>query len=1161
MEWLLIFALGFWVWLQSRRLDAMTRQLRELEARIGSARAAPAAAPEPLPELLLETPAPANDEPEPLLLDTPLPDVGNDAYGNAPPSQPTAATVRPFRGAPSRKTTNERGFEQWLAENGLAWIGGGVLAFGGAFLVGFAAQAGLFTPAMRLIAAVVLGFVLIGAGEWVRRAALRSEAGHALVGALLAGAGAATLYVTAWAAYGLYHYIDVLAASALLALCALLLIALSNLHGQALGVLAIAAALLAPALTDLNAWPSAALTLFVCAVGASGFALGVLRRWAWAAAMALLGLYVWFAVCVAADEIWRALAILTIASLGAAAAAVRKPLPDEAEATLSWRQAHALLPSAAICISSVFVLWTWLSTAPDASASPLGPALVAIVHAALAAFAVRRRAAQPATFAVATGALVVGLMLYSRARVYFAPGDDELYLWPFIAAGGVASSALGARPHRRGRALVAGAGALGAALLVMLAVFSRPVWAAPAVWAPLFVGALLLLCAAALAAREAREPRANWPVDLWVGAGALLALTGMESLAPTIARPAALAALSLGFAALMAWRGWRGAGYAALAAAALALTHGAAPDLAGATISGDLPIWRTLLFLAAAAGFLFGASDIAQRRAGARSIGEALSSTAILTILLALFLMLRWIAVGGFTTPLDPFTENALRALMLMGAGYIALPRGDEPGQIARVRGHVFLASGLAIALFSGALVFNPWWGEAPALVAGAPLLNAQALAFAAPGALALATSRRLYANNLYAARAYACAGAALALIWAVMEIRRAFHGGGMVAAEVGLLEGDCYGLLALGCALGVAAFARLRAVAHDEGPFTLDLARITSWCAFAGLGLAALSLLVTRNPWWGGHNPALSGDLVTAFAVLAQGAAATMALVLGHALSRGRTLDVARFAAAGAVAVFTLSFGHDAIRWLHHGGAMDDNTGLLLGLEGFAHALWPLALVLAGAELAARAPGRDAARPYLYDLQAIWAAAVWPALVWAALGLWLAFNPWWGAAPAFADTKLAALTGLASLLFAAWMSQIASTVPHLRFKPIFERVAAIAWVGHLFVALSLVVRWLFHGADMRATIAGSSLETWSYSALWAIFGAGIWARGARRNDSTLRWSGLGLLLFVTGKVIIFDTATLSGVIRAASVIGLAAVLILVALAARRFGGAQGSRE
>ncbi len=1161
MEWLLIFALGVWVWLQSRRIDSLARQLRELELRIGAAREAPATAPEPLSELLLETPAPANDEPEPLLLDTPLPDVGNDADDCLPPPQSTAATVTPFRGAPSPKPPRKRGFEQWLAENGLAWIGGGALALGGTFLVAFAAQAGLFTPPMRLIAAMVLGFGLIGAGEWVRRTSLRSDAGHPLVGALLAGAGAATLYVAAWAAFGLYHYIDAFAAAALLGLCALLLIALSNLQGQALGVLAIAAALLAPALTDLNAWPSAALTLFVCAVGASGFALGVLRRWTWAAAMALLGLYVWFAVCVAADEIGRALAILAATSLGGAAAALRKPPPKEADETLSWRQAHAMAPTAAICISSVFVLWTWLSTAPAANASALGPALVAILHTMLAALALRRRAAHPATFAVATGALVVGLMLYSRARVYFAPGDDELYRWPLIAAGSVALSALGARPHRRGRALVAGAGALGAALLVMLAAFSRPVWAAPAVWAPLFIGALLLLYAAEIATREAREPRANWPVDFWVGAGALLALTGVESLAPTIARPAALAALSLGFAALLAWRGWRGASYSALAAAALALTHAAAPDLAGATISGDLPIWRTLLLLSAAAGFLFAASDLAQRRAGARTIGEALSSTAILAILLTLFLALRWIAISGVAAPLDPFTQNALRALMLMSAGYIALPRSGDRGQIARVRGHVFLASGLAVALFSGALLFNPWWGEAPALITGAPLLSAQALAFAAPSALAIAASRRLYASNLFAARFYGAAGALFALIWAILEIRRGFHGSDMVAAEIGLLEDGCYGLLALGFALGVAGFARLRAAKHVGGVFTQDLERLTGSCTFAGLGLAALILLVTRNPWWGGHNPALSGDLTTAFAVAAQGAAAGLALVLSRTLSRGKTIDAARFAAAAAAILFALSFGHDALRWLHHRGAMDDNTSLMLGLEGFGHALWPLALVLAGAELTARAPGRDAARSYLYDLQLIWPAAVWPALVWAALGLWLVFNLWWGLAPAFADTPLAALTGLASLLSAAWMSAIAVRVPHLRFKPMFERVAAIAWVGHLFVALLLTVRWLFHGADMRASVEGSSLETWSYSALWAIFGAGVWALGARRDDGNLRWSGLGLLLFVTGKVILFDTATLSGVIRAASVIGLAVVLILVALAARRFGGAQGSRD
>jgi uncharacterized membrane protein len=1163
MEWLLIIALGVWVWLQHQRLNTLASQIQELERKLGPDAASAFTAPMPA-----SPPEAANEEPEPLLLDTPLPAASNDDLhhhaASAPLEHPAPAPVfelvnslPPSAGAPKPN----RGFEQWLAENGLAWIGGGALALGAALLVAVAAQQGFFTPGMRLIAAALLGMVLIGAAEFVRPGGLKSGKSNRLVGALLAGAGAASLYITLWAAHGLYHYIDGLSAAVLLTLVSLLLIALSHLHGQALGALAIGAAMLAPALTNTDAWPSLALTLFVCAVAAAGFALAALRRWAWTAVTALAGIYVWFALCIAADELGRAIALLCVGSLGGAILALWPAGDDDKpDAALSWRQTAKTAPTVAICIGSVLMLWTWLSAAPAATASPMGPALAALFHAGLAALAIRRRLAHPAAFAAAAGAALFGLLLYVRARVYFAPGGVELYVWPLIVAGGLVIAALGARPHHRGRTLIGAAGAICAALLIVLAAFSRPFWTALEVWSVLLVGALLFVGSAWFSARNVSEPRASWPVDVWLYGAAALALIGLESLAPTLARPAAHAALALAFAGLAAWSGWRGAGIAALSAAVFCFTHAAAPDFSGAVLAGEAPLAQALLVIGAAAAFVFAAGWLIRRKAQAPNIADALNSAFVLLLLLGLFLALRWAAMGNAGVALDAYTENALRALMLIAAGYVTLPRGDDWTIIARLRGHIFLVCGLLIALFGAALLLHPWWGEAPAKLAGPPLLNANALALLAPGALAFAAARQIYSRERFAARGYAGAGAALALTWAITEIRYMTHRPDMIGAETGLLEGDGYGLVFLAAAVAVAITARLRARSND-GPFTQDLNRIMRACAFGGVALAALFLIVSRNAWWGGQNSALSTDWTTAGAVCAQAVAAGLSLLLGRALSRGPEMDSARFAAACAAAIFALAFGHDAIRWLHQRGAMDDNASLLVGLEGFGHALWPLALALIGAELTRRAPGRETIRHYLYDLQAIWANAAWPALIWAAFGLWLVFNPWWGSAPVYADSWLAALIALAAFFLAAWLSLRAKRIPHLRAKQAFDQAAVIAATGHVFVALSLIVRRIFHGADMRAELAGSSLETWAYSALWALFGAGVWMLGARLKDRMLRWIGLALLVFVAGKVLVFDTATLGGVIRAASVIGLAVVLILVALAARRFGGAQGSRE
>jgi uncharacterized membrane protein len=288
-----------------------------------------------------------------------------------------------------------------------------------------------------------------------------------------------------------------------------------------------------------------------------------------------------------------------------------------------------------------------------------------------------------------------------------------------------------------------------------------------------------------------------------------------------------------------------------------------------------------------------------------------------------------------------------------------------------------------------------------------------------------------------------------------------------------------------------------------------------------------------------------------TAIAVLAQAFAVALALVLGRALSMARPAEPARFAAAAAAILFTWSFGHAAIRWLYHLGAMDDGAPFI-GLEGFAHALWPLVLALAGAAITAQAPGRDTVRAYLFDLQAIWGAAIWPALAYAALGLWLFFNPWWGFNPAVAATPFSASAGLAALLLAAWLSALSPSVPHVRWPNWLARSATIACIAHLFVAAILTVRWLHHGAEMRAGAVGS-VEMWTYSAVSAVFGAGVFGLGLRRGDAMLRWIGLAVLLATTAKVFVLDTERLGGFIRALSAIGLAVVLFVVAWIARTY--------
>lgn len=1161
MELLIILGLGVWVALLWQRIDGLQRQIYRLQQRVDAMGAAqpaptppepawtaPAPANEVLPELLLTEKveaAPASETPPELILtEVAAPEA-------PPPLPPLPEPARPEPVRAARKPKRERAFETWLSESGFAWLGGAALALGGTFLVAFAAQQGLFTPMIRLAAAVIVGGLLIGAGEWVRRISLKRTLGHPLVAALLAGAGAATLYAAAWGAHGLYHYIDWPIAALTLTLCAGILLGLSLLHGQALGALAIAAALLAPPLTSLGAWPPIALTLYLGAVSAAGFALAALQRWGWVAAATTLGAYVWFASSLMDGASYRALFMVSLAALGACALGFRSADAAPSRDPLSWSGVRAMLPTLAIAVSALLTIGVWDRLAAEDSASVAGPIAVGLLHIMLAAFAVRERVAHEAAFAVAVVALVLGANSFMRGA-----GDaSDLYLGALICAPVTGLAALAAAQQARARILVSVAGAVGALLLLLITLARRPDWTMFDVWAPLAAGAVLLALAAEIASRRSPSPRADWSVDAWAGAAAVAAILALESAIPAAFKSAAIAAAALGFVVMHIWRGWRAASVNALSAGALTLAHALSPSFIDAAWRGAIGFWQAEVILGLAAAFLFAAA-FALRRAGPRTAtAEALDSAAILVLVMAAFLLLRQIADDG--ARLDALTEAALRALTLTGAGYILLPRDDAPlGFIARWRGHALMGAGMVLGLLTCGLEFHPWWGAWPAALP-VPVFNANTLAFAAPAALALLTAGRFYVRTRAAARIYAIVGAFFGACWIATEIRRVFHGPMMAGGPIGLVEGDCYGLAALAGACLVAFWARRRAAQATSGdqPFTLDLIRVTGAATYVGLFFGALFLLGARNAWWGGQDFRATDASATALATLAHAPAAALAILTGFALPK--RASNACFAAASAAVLFALAFGFLAIRWAYQQGAMDDFAPML-GIEGLYHALWPLAFITAAAWATDRFCTTPSRRELARDLEAIWSIGLWPALAYAAFGLWALFNPWRGAWPARAEGLPEALAGLALYLGAAALSFNAARLRIMQDTPYFAVAAKIAGVVHLFAATTLIARRTFHGPDMATEMMETSLETWTYSAVWALFGAGALALGAMRRDGVLRWAGLALLLGVTAKVFLIDMARLNGVVRAASFLGLGGVLVLVALATRRFG--QSSR-
>ena len=86
----------------------------------------------------------------------------------------------------------------------------------------------------------------------------------------------------------------------------------------------------------------------------------------------------------------------------------------------------------------------------------------------------------------------------------------------------------------------------------------------------------------------------------------------------------------------------------------------------------------------------------------------------------------------------------------------------------------------------------------------------------------------------------------------------------------------------------------------------------------------------------------------------------------------------------------------------------------------------------------------------------------------------------------------------------------------------------------------------------MQESTPGGGLETWTFSALWAVFGLVTLSLGTVRRNPTVRWVALAVLMATAAKVLIFDLARLEGIVRAASFLAVGALFLGGALAARR---------
>ncbi|WP_340644941.1 DUF2339 domain-containing protein [Phenylobacterium sp.] len=851
MEWVLILAVAAWLFVQGRELSSLKRRLDVAERALDTRRR------EQLDEIVSVLPeaSPAERSPEPpKTAAAPIPD--------ALPARKLAQAAVSAPEVVARKSAKPRqSAAAWLSENGLAWLGGGALALGGLFLVTYAVQRGVFTPQLRLIAAVVTGLAMIAASEAMRRL----KRGNALAAALAAGAGSATLYGAIWAAERLYGFIDLATAGPLLGLISAGLLGLAFRHGAPLALLAVAGGYGAPLITG-GVWNAAPLVTYLAVILLAGHAVSALRRWGEVGLVTTAGAMIWVVVS-AADWPGAPPAILVVLTPVAAATAgwwlSRRPREAAPSARPDIRDPN-LGAGITLAAASVLSLVVWNSFP---ASLPWLPALTAAILAALGAALAVRRLAPPEVTAFPFAAAVLGVMIM---RAGIGPLADVLthhaQVWTALLPVALIAAGLLAGVHAQTRAagIAAAAGAVSAALCLAIGatglhlIWPTLAWIAPA------VGVVLVAFGATALARRSDAPNTDLSVALWIWSGAYVLIQALYQGLDPRGLPTAYGVMVLAVVLLHLRLGWRGLGAAAIAAVLAALAAVMGPDLAGKTLAAKLPAWMMALATAAPVGLVLAASWRVRRREPGAPLADSLGTGALLIALTGAFVLLRvWSSEPQ--RGMDSLTEASLRTILLMASGLLSARVSTSGSWLSRWRPHIFLAAGLLHAFVVQTLAINPLWGQVA--VQGPPILDGLMLAYLAPALLAAAAARRWASETRSFTGAYAAAALAFAVLWGGMEIRRLFQGvtldGGV--DPVGRAEAAAYAVLLLITARSLVWVARRAAArASRLAPQMEDVADLAMMLAF---GAAIMIFGYAANPWWGPINRPL--DSVAASALL----------------------------------------------------------------------------------------------------------------------------------------------------------------------------------------------------------------------------------------------------------------------------------------------------
>ncbi|MCE6950549.1 DUF2339 domain-containing protein [Cereibacter sphaeroides] len=703
----------------------------------------------------------------------------------------------PDRGAVVFRRERLAALSLWLRTNWAFTLSAVSLALAGIFFVQYGIEAGLLPPPLRVVAAVAFGLGLVAAGEWVRRRGGEGDEAPALyLPSVFSAAGLVSIYAAVVAGrllYGLYGPGLTLVGLLTTTLGAILL---GWRHGPFLVAMGLVGAGAAPFLVAGESGATATLYPYYLLVAFLGLAVDAFRRWAWVSVLALAvgagGAFLMF-LGGAGQEGWA----LSLAGFVVLAVVVpaRALIPDHEAPAVSDRLLGAGPPAfpvrLALGMVAVASLALWLSIDDLWSFGTLAALSVALVVLSLRAPGIGDLAILPAAAFLARiwtaedMARSFGLQSIALREPETSPPATVTAL---LVMAGVVSMALSGR-------------AWGSLLrpLALAAVLVAPVAAAllefrwqpaPVVgnlpWAlhVMAVAALMTWFALRWAGLEDRRPMA------W----AVLAALSCVALAMTLLLEAAALTLALGVLVVVAAgldrrlrlveMGW----FLQLGAVAISYRLLADPGLDWARFA---PVEQVLAaFLGAIAAAAAARALLPEERRMERTVAE--SAAVAWAALLVDVLLLRWFGATDLDRGFQTHWFLSLQALPWLVVAGTQLWRVRGDGLPDKLRRALAAAAGAVAAAFllMAVVPANPLIAGESGRILGVPLLDSLAVAYALPGALILAAAAVIPGLGLIR-RPVQLAGGVLLLLWAVLEIRRLWHGARIDAPLV--LQGELY--------------------------------------------------------------------------------------------------------------------------------------------------------------------------------------------------------------------------------------------------------------------------------------------------------------------------------------------------------------------------------